>query len=592
MKLFLDESLSPDPTNTTAGRYDGEWTFLTVYPHAMRLLSPGRLEPEIALENLDLRKDPGPFRCEVRAGDELDVLIDFGTELVGHLTVELKLPSGGGIACSTGESELEARDWGPASQCKGQRPRKQNFYPSSAGLFSFQIEEGAFRFARIRLAGVVGKVELLKIAVEAQFYGKERRSRFQCEDPFWQRLWESTLYTARLNTRPDEFWDGPKRDRHLWWGDGRMVKGSFDFGYFDPRPTERLLAKFPLKQWANNIPVFSFESIKMVREHLQCYGLSDTVVSSIRDRFWPQMDWIISTQCGEDGRVERRDDVEYFFKMGFVDWSPMPLGGRMEELSIEQFFWLECLQDAAWIARQLGDEPRSTDYLARAVRLRSLLRKLFRTKGGFHHTLGLAETPETPWRMPLDFGMHYQKTYVEKLNFGPSGPSLHSNARAVFASLMNPGEEAELKATLASETLPPIITGYYQAYVPSARALCGDPEGAAAGVKDYFGAMLDELQTPCIWESFEPLKKNNPEVWGINAWPKGLCHGFSCGMTRFILRHLVGAEITAPGYGEVHLHEQAVFRRAFKLTLPTPQGELTIERTEASAPVVISRHTN
>ncbi|MFW6330891.1 MAG: hypothetical protein ACOC3J_04125, partial [Gemmatimonadota bacterium] len=52
-------------------------------------------------------------------------MLDFGTELEGAFAAELETSGPGSLSLSFGESLPEAREWGPPSTCKAQRPRKQ-----------------------------------------------------------------------------------------------------------------------------------------------------------------------------------------------------------------------------------------------------------------------------------------------------------------------------------------------------------------------------------------------------------------------------------------------------------------------------------
>lgn len=588
-RLFLDSELDPDPSKGAQHlRVEGDWTHFDLFPHAARLLRGNASGWKKWCGHLHLHQSPDPLEVRSEVGDEVELVLDFGTEIEGEFEMHFRSPGKGSLSISFGESEWEAREWGPQSTCVDHRPRKKNSFIEHEGSHIVSGEAGGFRFVRIRALGFYGTLTLDKLVVHARLYGKERLGHFTCEDPFLQRLWNACIYTARVCTRGHEFWDGPKRDRLHWWGDAHACKEAFDLGYFDPTPSERcFIDQLPVNSWASQIPAFNFEAVGMFRSHLDTYGTDRAAIPEMWKKVRAAMDWALTTQTGSDLRIERREDVPLFFGIGFIDWTQQPMGGRLEEIGPVQFFWLEALQSAAECAALLKDDDAAARYSQAAGKLRPLLRKLFLCPGGFHHTLNLCEPQGTPWHMPCEPNVHYQKTYVEKIQYGPSGPSLHSNARAVLAGLTEPGEEKEILETLRSPELPPIVTSYYQYYIQEARARCGDVAGAVEHFKDYFGKMLDGHQSSCIWESFEPEVKHGVEHFSLGTWPKSLCHPWGTGFLRFVVRHVAGIS-NLNGGGCLEVDETNLHPVAFRLEIPTPAGKQIVERISAGS--AISRH--
>jgi hypothetical protein len=347
----------------------------------------------------------------------------------------------------------------------------------------------------------------------------------------------------------------------------------------------QMLLKLPTDAWANGIPNFSFDALAMLRHHLLVFGLQTPGAREVYEKVKAMMAWVFATQVGEDGRLRRGEGIAYFFNIGFIDWSPQPLGGRLEEIGPVQFAWLEALDNAVLLAGWFGDSSNRAIWSAAAGRLRPLLRQLFWQAGvGFHHTLNQVEPQGTSWTMPLAPEVHYRKSYVEGVAYGPSGPSVHSAARAVFAGLCSAEEASAHRQNLADPALPLAITGFYQYYVNYARAQAGDSQGALLALRGYFGEMADAWDSPTMWESYEPDRRDIGRL-SLSAWPKSLCHGWSSGTVPIAARYLLGLDPQEPRMGKLVLAPARCVDWAFEATVPTAHGPVEIRCDGGNAKV-------
>ena len=246
--------------------------------------------------------------------------------------------------------------------------------------------------------------------------------------------------------------------------------------------------------------------------------------------------------------------------------------------------YVEGLRAAARLAQWLGDAAATTVWSHQATRLGKLIvERFWRTDVGWIHTLnhvgpcqGLKE--------------HYQKTYVEKIALGPSGPSRQCNALAVLAGIGSPAMRATiLQRVFRNPEIAPIITPYFRYYEDCARALCGDPVGALEDLAGYIGDLVEREDAPTIWETYDPAVRdlrrysNGRDVtW---HWSTSLCHGWSSGLVPLTQRYLLGIEPVQPGFAEVRLQPATAARWAFAATVPTPHGGIRAWRDTANAPV-------
>ncbi len=510
------------------------------------------------------------------------VLLDFGSELEGELELELEAAAPATIFASFGESLAEAMAWGlpPAPATGFAAAKEQVNIP--AGRSRHVLTARGFRFVRIDAFDGAGRVSVGAIA-RARFAGGARQGDLRCSDARFQRLWQSSVYTARLCARPRAFWDGVKRDRHGWYGDARITQQTYDAVFIDPVPAERMLLDWPVGSWANGIPAFSFDAVAMFRQLLLAHGQSRPAVPEIWLRLEAFMAWVLGSQVDEQLRLVRRDGVEYFFGIGFIDWSPQPLGGRFEELPWLQCAWCESLALAADIARWLGHQDRAEVWSRARTALGRLIRGMWRD-GGYPHTLERATEHEV-WAMPHTSDLHHRLSYLEGCRWGPSRPSRHAVARAAAAGMLDdPDRKRSSLAVLEDPSIPGIITPFYQFYEQSARARLGDAEGALRRMVDYLADMLMPNDGSTVWESFEP-EVTGFARWSLHGFPKSLCHGWGSGLVPLSARWLYGVEALAPGYGEIALHPPASLPMAFSATIPTPSGPLRIEREDPTGPL-------
>ncbi|MBD3239789.1 MAG: Bacterial alpha-L-rhamnosidase [Chitinivibrionales bacterium] len=514
----------------------------------------------------------------------MQLVVDFGTELEGALELAVTARESATVIVAFGESVPEAESWGLETRCREQLPPKEMWQIDGKGAHRVAYSSRGLRFVRLHFFDLTGPLTLTFMRVRARFTFDKRRGDFACSDRLLQRVWQSSVYTARLCTMPDTIWDGIKRDRVGWYGDARITKETIDTVYFDPRPSVPMMTRLPTDAWANEIPVYSFDCIAMLRQHLAMFGTDDARAVDVFEHIEAMLAWAERTQVNRRGFLVRNDNVKYQFGIGFIDWSPQPRGGRFEELSWLQCSYVEALRNAAVVAQWLGHAQAARRYDAQARRLAAKVRSRFWRKGaGFDHTLN--KTHRGPWRMPLQEGEHYRETYLDRIRLGPSGPSRQSTARAVWAGIL---DDSQMRFSLAkvfrNPRIPAIITPYYRYYENMARAACGDVDGALLDMRDYVGQMLQTYDSATVWESFEP------EVQGIRAyslgtWPKSMCHGWSSGMVGLVYRHVLGIDIAAPGYARVTLNPRSDLNMTFEATVPTPHGPLRCVKPQRNGPV-------
>jgi hypothetical protein len=507
--------------------------------------------------------------------------VDFGAEVDAFLELDVTTRDPSALLVWFGESMPEV-DGFIASQHPD--PRSDRYLPK-AGRHRLRFEQRGFRFVRLIFNDIRGEVTLHNLSAQALFTFQRRDGDFQCSDRRFQRVWQTSAYCARVCTQADTVWDGIKRDRGGWFGDARVIKLAVDHVFFDPRPAEAMMSSLPSDCWGNRIPNYSFDAAAMLKQHILFYGLDRLCVKECYRRLKALLAWTKRTQVDKTGFLTRTDH-EYFHNIGFLDWSSMPVGGRFEELSWLQIKYLEGLRNTIDIALLLKDSNTAHALQKDADRLAKRIMKRFWKDGvGMIHSLNY--TGE--WSC-ISSGTHYQKTYIDKIQKGPSGPSRHSNAVAVWAGLATPAmKEIILKKVFNSQSIPPLITAYFEFFEQSARAECGDRRGAIMHMRDYVGTMLEQEETGTLWEVYDPtirdLRKYSSDFTIKWEWAASLCHGWGAGAIPIAARYLLGIEPTSPGYRTVALNPLLELPWTFCATIPTPEGTITVERDKPDGAV-------
>jgi len=564
--LLHPDSLSPDPLygRTLPLAADG-WARFTLHPAA--LADGDAARPWVPRDRWQpwAGCTPEADRCQ-----HAEVLIDFGSEVEAEVAVELEAPAAMNFYLTCGESEAEARGWGGYGQGQWQQVRHWRI---PAGRQRHVFPAVGLRFARLQLHDLRPGARLLGCTALCLTASPGQRGDLHVPgDPLLQRLWQTSLYTARVCTRPDDIWDGPKRDRLGWYGDARICQLAMDAGHLRPGPALAMLAKLPTDDWVNGIPNFSCDAVLMLRDLLLRHGRDLPGLAERVAQADALLAWIHGSQLDGDGLI-RRTDRTILFGGGFVDWSQMPPGGDLPEQFCVQARHREALLALAQVHDWLGD-GKAAPLRERATRLAQVLQARFTCPGGFHHTLR---------RIRPGFEK-YAPGWTDANDLGPSGPGRHASAWAVLADLVPEQRRGELLA--GGFIGPDLITPMFSYYELEARARLGEPASALAAMRDRLAAQVVAHDSACIWESFEPEDQGITAL-GLHGWPKSLCHGWGAGLVPLCERWLLGIEALAPGYARIRLHEPCL-PLAFTATVPTPHGDLRLERPADGAAVQVA----
>jgi hypothetical protein len=493
-------------------------------------------------------------------------LVDFGEELVGHLTVQGDGPLR--VTLAPGESELEARDFDERTE-NPLRP---------AGLVSAgtwrDARRSALRYVSARNDGVAPVT--IEVGLDAFEVALESRGEFRCADPLLEQIYTVARRTV-LRCTHDFVEDGPKRDRLLWLGDLAATADVFGLGIGDLRPLRRsllLAASVQLRNGAlpgvcphpNDLVLADYVPLWIVaaRDYVTHSGDLDTaalLLPTIRRAVQ-----YLTERIGPEGLVGPEEETDWWV---FLDWdrrepfgSPVEKRGYVVVLSLMTAAALDAGSD---VAGWLGREREGATWRTQAATLRE-------------------HVSERAWnddvRAVVDWVRGGERTrHVSRF----------TNAWALLAGLGDAARRAAMADLLAHPAgrAEPTTTGYGQAYNVAALFEARHPEVALALVRRYWGSMLERGATT-FWESFDPEEDRATELdlygrrYGVSR-----CHGWSGAIAGTLVKYVLGVSIREPGGRRVSLRPQLGNLAWAEGAVPTPLGLLRLRWTTTGARVEI-----
>jgi alpha-L-rhamnosidase len=483
---------------------------------------------------------PAAAAASAPAADDLDapsMVLDFGQETTGRIEV-------------TSASELPIRmtvRYGESYEEAVKKP-----YLGVATLFvpphaTVHGPKSSFRFAKLQFFGDGLLLRFANIRVDGIFYPVDYRGSFESSDPELNRIWLVGAYTAHLCMQ-DDIWDAPKRDRGRWMGDldvsGRTIETAFADQFLMEDTLRRLNPVTDTGANVNGIPGYSAFWIMGLADYYRQTGKLDFVRSML-----PNLRALMNFMAADlDGNNLFANEHRAW---PFVDWSANLYGDTPEARRATQFEFYRAFRDAAFLLRETGDGDAADQAEKRAEALRSAAE------------LSLLDT----------------KT-------GTFGDRWQTNAMAIYSGIATPRETAAIRKQIfadidASKLSDYDVSPYYGDYILEAMAHAGDLPGAMNFLRMWWGGMIQEGATS-FWEGYDPRWQKVDFHNFLHAdagvgYQVSLAHGWSSGPTSWLTEHVLGIQVTSPGYRTVMIAPNLLGLDYVKGSQPTPNGEIRVE---------------
>ena len=543
----IESSIGLFQANADAGLYawpgyDGISPFLAHY--ALEAMEVRRVSAGVgAMKNVrSLTADGhgGEFavtlpRAHVSLQNAPQVELDFGREVNGRIELQSDSDAPAQVTVQYGESEAEAL----MQPYLGVDPV---YLPPHGTAYG---PKSAFRYAVIRFTGgrstPFRTIRLDGIADPVTYQGS-----FESSDPLLNRMWAIGAYTAHLCMQ-DDIWDAPKRDRNRWMGDldvsGRTIADVFGDHFLMRDTLNRLLGPEPITQHVNGIPGYSAFWVTGEREYYLHTG-SLQQLRSVHTRLVQLLRYM-------EKDLDRRDlfsDLTHAWP--FVDWAPGMSGYTAQTRMATQFEYYAAFKDGAYLLGVLHDEKNAARMASEASALKAAAQKYMRDAHG-------------------TFGDRWQP-----------------NAYAVLSGVANQAQYAAIWHQVLAQAGNPkyrsyIITPYYNFYVVSAMAKMGHRRAALNWIRRYWGGMVREGATS-FWEGYNPtwfkgyLFHESLQADNVSGFSVSLAHGWSSGVTPWLMSQVLGIRPTAGGFARVDIRPDLIGLKWAKGSEPTPHGLLRV----------------
>jgi alpha-L-rhamnosidase len=560
----IESSIEFFQWNADAGMYawpgfDGISPFLAQYHLAAVKVSRaysgiGKLSNVSSLTNT---VTPGPeFTVtlpseSVSQHDAPQILLDFGREVTGRIELQSDSAQPADATVQYGESEQEAFN----QPYLGIDPVHIAPHATAYG------PKSAFRYALLRFT--VGKDTRYKsIQLDGIEYPVTYKGYFSSSDPELNQMWAIGAYTAHLCMQ-DDIWDAPKRDRGRYSGDlnvsGSTIEDAFDDHFLMEDTLDRLLGAEPIHGDVNGIPGYSAFWVIDEAEYYKHTG-SIQQLESTHTRLVQLLHYM-------ETELDQRDlFANTHHAWPFVDWSPELYGDTPETRRATQFEFFAGFRDGAWLLRQLHDTTNADLFQKQADAMKAAAQKYLLDPSG-------------------SFGTRWQ-----------------TNAYAVLSGVANPSQYPAIwHNALASvghvKYNALIITPYYNYYVISAMAKMGHRAAALNWIRQYWGGMTNEGATS-FWEGYDPSWYKGSDFHAslqadaMSGYRVSLAHGWSSGVTPWLMEQVLGIHPTGPGFSKVDIRPDLIDLQWAKGAEPTPRGLLTVSITKDATTIDLPPGTN
>jgi alpha-L-rhamnosidase len=472
---------------------------------------------------------------QVSLHDAPQILMDFGREVTGRLELQSDSDQPAEVTVQYGESEAEAS----MQPYLGVDPV---YLPAHGTAYG---PKSAFRYAIVRLTR--GRdTRFRSISLDGIAYPVKYQGSFESSDPELNKMWAIGAYTAHLCMQ-DDIWDAPKRDRGRWMGDldvsGRTIGDVFGDGFLMQDTLDQLLGPAPVERHVDGIPGYSAFWLTGEKE-LYLHTGSMKQLESVHTRLVQLLEYM------EKDLKDQNLFSDNTHAWPFVDWSPDMFDYDAQTRMGTQFEYYAAFRDGAWLLRALHDEKNAARMQEEADALKTAARQyMLDAKGSF-------------------------------------GDRWQPNAYAVLSGVANQDQYGAIWKNSLSDVghvpyTPYIITPYYNYYVISAMAEMGHREAALNWIRQYWGGMVQEGATS-FWEGYDPtwykghLFHSSLQADDMSGFRVSLAHGWSSGVTPWLMSEVLGIQPTAGGFATVNIRPDLLGLKWAKGTEPTPHGLLGV----------------
>ena len=507
-------------------KYDGDGLLIK---NIETLLKPGDNQAFTSSENCCIMRST--------ANQTPSILLDFGTELQGGISLITGAAGGVKVRIRFGESASEAMAEIDGKNGASNDHAMRDFTITLPWMGAIEVGNSGFRFVRIDLVDANAEVALREVQAIFMYRDIPYIGSFKSNDERLNQIWATGAYTVHLNMQ-DFLWDGIKRDRLVWHGDlypeVMTISAVFGANEVVPKSLDYGSETTPLPQWMNGISAYSMWWMLNQRDWYYSHGNLDYLkkqreyVVGLLNRLLQKVD--------ENGK-EQLDGWR------FLDW-PTSRDPEIVEAGLQALITL-AVEAGVDICRALGEKEM-------------------------------------------------EQKCVEKLKaMRTQTPDARNNKQAAALLSLSGLQDAQAMNTIIGRDGAEGFSTFYGYFMLLAMAKAGDYDGALNSIRSYWGGMID-LGATTFWEDFDLKWMENagriddlvPDdkvdvhaVYGdycYKGFRHSFCHGWAAGPTAWLSRYVLGVEVIEPGCKTVRILPNLGDLEWVEGSYPTPYGTIKI----------------
>lgn len=488
----------------------------------------------------------------IPAGSHAEILLDYGVETNGYLTVDLSGGKGAELTIAYAENMFDRDDKGNVAPSIMRDDIDGKVFIGyedrilADGRDNFRYTPlwwRTWRYVRLSVETNDAPLVIDDIYNVATAYPFELAASFKAPgDKALERMFDVGWRTARC-CAVETYMDCPYYEQLQYFGDTRiqtmvsmyntadtpMVRSAIEAGREAMLPQGLLYSRYPTSV-SQVISSYSLSWTGMVYDYWMYRGDEDyvrTLLPAVRSVMWWFRNFI-----KDDGSLAF---IPYWY---FCDWAPQFSNGEAPrdengDSAIQDLNYIIALDEAAAMEEALGMPAIAEDYRAIANTIRS----------GFDSKYWDSQ----------------RRLYADTRSHGSF--SQHANLLAVLAGMVEGDEAKELCNKILTDKSLTQVTIYFRYFLNQALR--------RAGLGNKY---LDELD---IWRT---QLDQGCTVWAERPAPsRSECHAWGASPNVELFRTVLGIDASSPGFRTVYIKPALGYLKEASGTMPHPAGSITVD---------------
>jgi alpha-L-rhamnosidase len=492
-------------------------------------------------QNMVLANDSFTYVEPMEKGD-IEYIIDFGKEYLGHIEFELEAFQGTIFDFFLFESIHQD---GRIEHTFSLNNSLRYIAKDGRQLYRSFIPRG-FRYLLLTIRNSKTPVKIFNIKVNVTTFPTGNVGAFNSSDYQLNQIWEISKHTIRMCAQ-DTIIDCPAYEQALWTGDSYNISlmNYYAFGNYDlVRRCLKLISKSiyrsPLPEsqvpsgWQNVLTAWSILWMMACREYYRYSGDIEFI-----KEIYPELKLTVrrfQEFINKDGLVE-------IYAWNMLDWAPMDTEHRI--VTHQNALLVDALRQTAYLASLLGENEDEREFLSLADNIKQAIN--------------------------IHLWDEEEKAFIDSIHEDGTASEIRSIQTNLIVYLTDCAEGQRKHVIEQYITNPPenfvqikspfVLFFYYQALMA-----LGRNDSVLENIRDIYGYMLENDASTC-WEGWELIEGD---------FSRSHCHAWSAAPTYVFGVLFLGVKPLEPGFKKVSISPNLNGLKWIKGSVPIPQGKIDI----------------